>query len=151
MTHGPELQWLQLDDAALAALSELHLAGSLILGFFVGLGRARQRETLDAGAKQRRKQRRKALEAARADKDLAAVEHVLYDALAERFGAELRGLTSDELGRRLEDRLAPDTKKALIAWLEAAHAARYAPRGGADKKGLFDDATGLLSSLEEAS
>jgi hypothetical protein len=27
-----------VDDAALAALSELHLAGSLILGFFVGLG-----------------------------------------------------------------------------------------------------------------
>ncbi len=121
-----------------------------LLGFFVGVRRARGRETVDAGRKRRRRQRLQALHRARDEKDLAAVERTLHDVLAERFGDEVRGLSSDELAQRLEGRLRADTTRALLAWLEAAHAARYAPRAGADKKGLFDDALHLLAALEEA-
>lgn len=128
------------------------LAGGSLLGlvgFFAGLARARRRVTLSAAAERRRKERRRALEDARAAKDLAAGERTLYDALAERFGDQVRALSSDELAALLEDRLPEPGRRELLAWLEASQAARYAPRGAADKKGLFDDAERLLAALEE--
>lgn len=128
------------------------LGGGVLIGlagFALGVARSRQRRTRSAAEERRRKQRRMAFEKALAEKDLAAAERTLYDALAERFGEEVRGLPALELERVLEGGLADGTRRELLAWLEAAQAARYAPRGGADKKNLFDEAERLLAALEE--
>jgi hypothetical protein len=119
-----------------------------VAGFALGVARAKRKQTRGAEEERLRKLRRAALERAREEKDLSAAERVLYDALARAFGDEVRGLPAFELERLLEGRLGDGTRRELLAWLEAAQAARYAPRGAADKKGLFDDAERLLEALE---
>lgn len=131
----------------LAALAACVLGGAF--GFGAGALRAGRGQSADATRRRRAKARRRELDAAREDKDLAATERVVLGAVAERFGDEVRALASDALATHLDGRLAAEPRARLVAWLDAAQAARYAPQGSADRKRLFDEAGPLLDALEE--
>jgi hypothetical protein len=121
-----------------------------LVGFGLGLLRTRGQVSADAAARRARRDRRQRLDAAREARDVAAAERVVLDALADRFGEEVRALPADalerELGVELGERDAQSLKK-IVVWLDAAQQSRYAPAGGADKRGLFDDAGALLDAL----
>lgn len=129
------------------------LLASLVVGgalFAAGRRRQASSRSLDGRRRKARRARRAAFERAREERDLTATEHVLVEAVAARFGDDVRALASDRLGPELEARgLQSSLARDLGAFFEAALTARYAPKSGVDRKSLFDDAERLLERIEE--
>ena len=100
------------------------------------------------GARRAQRARRAALDTAREAHDVTAAERVVLEALANRFGEQVRALPADELARALAGRLPDAELNDVIAWLDAAQQARYAPSAGGAKRGLFDDAATVLTTIE---
>jgi hypothetical protein len=109
---------------------------------------------LEANARSGRRKAAKAARARRADlasareeKDLAAAERVVRDALAAAFPGSRAHATSPEVEAIVAER-DPKLGRDVAAWLDRAAAAAYGKAGA--RKPLFDDADALLDRLEDA-
>ncbi|MFZ9886944.1 MAG: BatD family protein [Myxococcota bacterium] len=138
----PELWWFR-------GLTLL-VVGSGAAGFLLGVRRARAHARGEVLRAKRAKARHHAVQQARQDRDMVVVERVLYEALAERCGEQVKRYTNEEIASALTEQLGGALGGQLAAWFGAAQNARYAPRGAADKRGLFDDAEQLLKQLEDS-
>ena len=112
-----------------------------VVGAAVGaLGRRRRSRNDSVAGKRdaRRRDRATAAGKARATVDVAAAHRLLLDALAERFGDDVRAADTQTLATLLTDRgLATATADGVVMAIVAADAARFAP-GGAAKAQAVD-------------
>lgn len=108
------------------------LAGAAILGAGACIGAAGtlRRRRSASGAGRRRslsRARQRALEDALARGDLAALQRLVLDALADRFGPDVKACATPELAGLLEGRgLAPADAAAVVRFIHDVEAARYA-------------------------
>jgi hypothetical protein len=125
------------------------LAGAAL---FVAGSRRRKLSASAAGKRAHiRRDRQRALDEAKARGDLAGLERVLLDALAERCGADVKARATEDLGALLSERgieasLAADVVK-LIRDVEAA---RYSPSVGGERARLADQCIALVARVEAA-
>lgn len=133
----------------------LTAAGLFVLGL-VGLGAGalrRRRGTSAAGRRATlRRDRQKALDDATARGDLAALERVLLDALAERCGGAVKAASSGELLALLVDRgIEATLADEVVAFIRDVEAARYMGGGGApERTALANRAAALVARVEAA-
>lgn len=117
-----------------------------------GLGRRRRSRNDSVAGKRdaRRRDRATAAGKARASVDVAAAHRLLLDALAERFGDDVRAADTQTLATLLTERgLATATADGVVIAIVAADAARFAP-GGAAKAQAVDALLQRLNDVDGA-
>lgn len=127
--------------------------------FFAGLAAwgagavNRRRRSSTAGRRATiRRDRQKALDDAASRGDLAGLQRVLLDVLAERFGPGVKAAASAELGPLLEGKgIDAAAAKEIVAFIRDVEAARYTYGGGsAERSALAAKATALVGKVEAA-
>jgi len=142
---------LGIDVRHVAAFSLAPFVGGAlaIIGAAVGaLGRRRRalRDSVAGQRDARRRERAVSATKARASVNVAAAHRLLLDALAERYGDDVRAADSQTLATLLAGRgLGTSAADGVVAAIIAADAARFAP-GGAAKAQAVDN---LLARLHD--
>ena len=138
---------LQNGDALLALGGGALLAGAITCA----IGTRRQRRATSVSGKKiaAQKTRSATLAGAVERGDLTAVARVILDALANRFGDDLRGMQAHDLQRALASRgLEADEALRVRRFIEDLEAARYAPGATPARDRLLRDAPFLMTSIE---
>jgi hypothetical protein len=135
-------------DAPVAGAALVFVAG---LGAY-GAGTLRRRRAGSAAGQRAtlRKDRQKAFDEARGRGDLASLERLLLDALAEACGPSVKGVATSELAALLVDKgLEPALADDVVRFIRDVEAARYMGAGsGGERKQLADTAGVLLAKVE---
>lgn len=153
--HGARPLALDIEPRGNAAFTHAPVAGAAVgvIGVVVGvvgLVRRRRRDS-DAGQQARRRtERAAAASAAREASDVAAAHRLLLDALAERYGSDVRACETAVLSDTLVERgvgagLAARVARAFLA----SEAARFAP--GGQKTEAVAELLACLALIDEES
>ena len=142
---------VQGDTSELPVVAGAAVALVGVAGFALLRARARRAGSTAGERSKRREQRARLLQQASARADLAAVERALKDAVAERAGDDVRGLSSSALHDHLVARGVPSAlAERVVSFIRDAEAARYAPGAGTAAQRLANDAVALVRELESA-
>ncbi len=126
--------------------------------FVAGLGvlaaRARQRKkgaSLEGKRASKRRDRQRALDDAKARGDLAGLERILLEAVADRCGAEAKSRATGDLAAFLAERgLERAAADDVVRFIRDVEAARYSPGGSSERARLADVCVALIARVEAA-
>jgi hypothetical protein len=126
--------------------------GALLFGALCGVAgglRARRRRSSAGVQAAAQKRRAKALAEAEAQRDGKALAQIVVDALAERFGADVRALPVVSLEQALIARgLPPEGAARVRRFLEDSEAARYAPKAAFDAARMAGEAKAIAALVD---